>query len=53
MLKGFIGHLDTPLETTSNYISIADLQNSEITAASAKPFSSLQCLRQPFPSNGF
>jgi hypothetical protein len=43
----------TPLGTTSNYSATANLQNSQITTAPAKPFPSLLCLQQPFPSNGF
>jgi hypothetical protein len=48
---GFIDHLYTQLGTTSNYIAIANLHNSQITTA--KSFPSLLYLRQPFPDNGF
>jgi hypothetical protein len=41
-----------PLGTTSNY-AIADFHTSQITTASAKPFSILQCFHQPFPGNDF
>jgi hypothetical protein len=34
----FIDHLYTPLKTTSNYNAIANLHNSQITTAPAKPF---------------
>jgi hypothetical protein len=37
----FTDHLYTPLEITSNYSAIADLHNSHINIAPAKPFSSL------------
>jgi hypothetical protein len=43
----------TPLGTTSNYDAIADFNNSKITIALAKLFSSLLSLHQPFPGNGF
>jgi hypothetical protein len=43
----------TPLGTENNYRAIANLQNSQITTAPAKPFLSLLCLRQPLPGNGF
>jgi hypothetical protein len=39
MLNGFIDLLYTPLGTTSNYNAIANLYNSQITRAPAKPFS--------------
>jgi hypothetical protein len=42
-----------PLETTSNYSSIANLHTLQITTAPAMPFSSLLFLHQPFPGNGF
>jgi hypothetical protein len=48
----FMTHLCTLLRTISNYNAIADLHNSQITTP-AMPFSSLLCLQQPFPSNGF
>jgi hypothetical protein len=38
---GFIYHLYIPPGTTSNYSTTANLHNSQITTASAKPFSSL------------
>jgi hypothetical protein len=53
LANGFINHLYAPLGTASNYSAIADLHTSQITAASAKPFSSLLCFHQPFPGNGF
>jgi hypothetical protein len=37
-VNGFIGHLYTPLGTTSNYSAIADLHILQITTALAKPF---------------
>jgi hypothetical protein len=46
---GFIGHLYTPLGTTSNYSSIADLHTLPIITRFSP---SLLCLQQPFPSNG-
>jgi hypothetical protein len=49
-IVGFIDHLYTPLGT-STYSAIADLHTLQITAAPAKPFSSLRC-HQPFPGNG-
>jgi hypothetical protein len=39
--------------STSNYSTTANLHNSQITTAPTKPFSSLLCLHQPFPSNRF
>jgi hypothetical protein len=53
MVNGFTKHLYTRLGSTSNYSATADLHNSQITTAPAKPFSSLLCLHEPFPSNGF
>jgi hypothetical protein len=41
------------LLSASNYSSTADLHNSQITTAPAKPFSSLLYSHQPFPVNGF
>jgi hypothetical protein len=38
LVSGFTDHLYTQLGTTSNYSAIANLQNSQITTASAKPF---------------
>jgi hypothetical protein len=38
LVNGFIDHLDTRLETTSNYSATADLHNPQITTAPAKPF---------------
>jgi hypothetical protein len=35
---GFIDHLYTPLETTGNYGTIANLHTLQITIAPAKPF---------------
>jgi hypothetical protein len=52
-MNGFIDYLYTPLGTTSNYSAIADLHTLQITAAPAKPFSSLLYLHQPFLGNGF
>jgi hypothetical protein len=49
----FMANLYAPLRTTSNYSTTANLHNSQITTAPAKPFSSLVYLHQPFPSNGF
>jgi hypothetical protein len=37
-VNGFIDHLYTPLGTTSNYSATANLHNSQITTAPAKPF---------------
>jgi hypothetical protein len=37
----------------ANYSTTANFHNSQITTAPAIPFSSLLCLQQPFPSNGF
>jgi hypothetical protein len=54
LMNGFIDHIYTPLGTTSNYSGIANLHNSQINTAPAKPFfPSLLCLYQPFPNNGF
>jgi hypothetical protein len=44
--------LYTPLGTTRNYSAIANLHTLQITTASARPFSSLLCLHQPFSGNG-
>jgi hypothetical protein len=44
----FIGHLYTRLGTTSNYSATANLHNSQITTAPAKPFSSLSSLSVPW-----
>jgi hypothetical protein len=44
---------NTPLGTTSTYHVIANLHNSQITTAPAKTSSSLLCLHQPLPGNGF
>jgi hypothetical protein len=52
-MNGFIDHLYTPLGITSNYSATANLHNLQIITSSAKPFSSLMCLQQPFPGNGF
>jgi hypothetical protein len=41
------------LGTTSNYSATANLHILQITTASAEHISSLQCLRQPFPSSGY
>jgi hypothetical protein len=41
----------TQLGTTTNYIATANLHNSQITTALAKPFPA--SLHQPFPDNGF
>jgi hypothetical protein len=41
------------LGTTSNYSATANLHNSQITTTPAKPISSLLCLHQPIPCNGF
>jgi hypothetical protein len=43
----------TRLVHTFNYNAIANLHTLQITWASAKPFSSLLGLHQPFPDNGF
>jgi hypothetical protein len=53
LVNGFIDHLYTSLGTTSNYSATVNLHNSQITAALAKPFSSLLCLNEPFLGNGF
>jgi hypothetical protein len=53
LVNGFIHHLYAQLGTTSHYSATADLHNSQITMAPAKPFLSLLCIRQPFPGNGF
>jgi hypothetical protein len=37
-MNEFIDHLYKPLRITSNYKAIADVDNSEITIAPAKPF---------------
>jgi hypothetical protein len=52
-VNGFIDHLYTPLETTSDYSSSANFQTLQITTANAKPFSILLFLHQLFPNNGF
>jgi hypothetical protein len=52
LVNGFIDHLYTPFETTSNYSAIANIHTLQITTAHAQHFSSLLC-HQPFPSNGF
>jgi hypothetical protein len=49
----FIDRLHTPLGTLSNYSAIANFHTSQIPTAPGKPFSSLSCLNQPTPSNGF
>jgi hypothetical protein len=41
LVNGFINHLHTPLETTSNYSAIANLHTLKITTAPAKSFSNL------------
>jgi hypothetical protein len=41
LVNGFIDHLHTALETTSNISVSANLNTSQITTAPAKPFSSL------------
>jgi hypothetical protein len=38
MVNGFIDHLYTPIGTKSIYSAVANLHNSQITAAQAKPF---------------
>jgi hypothetical protein len=55
LVNGFIGHLYvyTRLGTTSNYSLTANLHNSQINTAPAKPFSSMLWLHQPSPGNGF
>jgi hypothetical protein len=40
-------------ETTNNYSATVNLHISHITAALDKPFPSLLCLQQPYPSNVF
>jgi hypothetical protein len=49
--------LYTLLGTTSNYsslsLSLSDFHNTQITTAPTNPFSTLPCLKQPFPSNDF
>jgi hypothetical protein len=50
LVNGFIDHLHTPLETTSNYSVIAKLQ---IITVPVMPFSGLLCLHQQFLGNGF
>jgi hypothetical protein len=52
-VNGFIDHLYTLLVTTSNYRTISDLHNSQITTAATKPFPSVLYLHQLFPGNGF
>jgi hypothetical protein len=52
-MNGFVDHLCPPLGTAGNNRATANLHNSQITTAPAKPFSSLLCFQQPFPSNGF
>jgi hypothetical protein len=47
-----IDHLYTPLRTTHNYSTTANLHTLQITTALAK-LCSLQCLIQPFPGNCF
>jgi hypothetical protein len=49
---GFIGYLHTRLGTTCNYSAIANLHNSQITIAAAKPFPAC-CLHQPFSGSRF
>jgi hypothetical protein len=50
-MNGFIDTLYTPLGTTGNYTTIANLHTLQITKAPAKPFSTLLCFHQPFPGN--
>jgi hypothetical protein len=38
LVNGFIDHFYTRIGTTSNYNATANLQNSQITIAPAKPF---------------
>jgi hypothetical protein len=52
VLVQFIHNLYAPLRTTSIYSATTNLSNLQMTTATAKPFSSLLCLHQPFPSNG-
>jgi hypothetical protein len=52
LVNGFIDNIYTILGTTSNYRATANLHNSKITTAHAKPFPAC-CLHQPFPGNGF
>jgi hypothetical protein len=51
LVNGFIDHLDTRINTTSNYSATIILHNLQITTAPAKPFPAC-CLHQPFPGNG-
>jgi hypothetical protein len=46
-LHRFINHLYTRLGSTSNYNATANLHNSQIATAPAKPFPAC-CLHQPF-----
>jgi hypothetical protein len=46
LVNGFIDRLNTPLGTTSNYSTIANLQTLQITTPPAKLFSSLLFLQQ-------
>jgi hypothetical protein len=41
ILDSLTDHLHTPLGTKSNYSATANLHNSQINTAPAKPFSSL------------
>jgi hypothetical protein len=50
---GSIAHLYTLLGSTHNYRTITDLQHLQFTTAPTEPFSSLLCLNQLFPGNGF
>jgi hypothetical protein len=49
---GFIQHFNTRLATTLNYRAIANLHTLRITTAHVA-ISSLLCLHQSFPGNGF
>jgi hypothetical protein len=50
---GFIDHFNTQLMTTLNYSAIPNLHILQITRAHRQVFSSLLCLHQSFPCNGF
>jgi hypothetical protein len=50
LLNGFIDHLYTRIGITISYSATANLQNSQITTATAKPFQ-LAVSYQSFPGN--
>jgi hypothetical protein len=53
LVSGIVDYLHTQLEATGNYSVTANVHNSLITTAPAKPFSSPLFLHQPFPGSGF